>query len=204
MNWNEWEAVWKRQEPPRGAAADLATLRETFAAKSRKSANALLRRDVLEASGGLAVCVTFAGMWWMQGRAGWPIGVAIILVAGVTGFFVRERMRTHRTRLGAEAPMLARLEAEITELHHQRRLLLGIWKWYLAPIGAAIVIVCLTITRSRPVWDLSRGWPFLGSYFVFCLLLFVAVWALNRRAVRVQIEPRLAELEKLKSDLLSP
>jgi hypothetical protein len=39
---------------------------------------------------------------------------------------------------------------------------------------------------------------------VFCLLFFVVVWALNRRAVRVQIEPRLAELEKLKSDLLSP
>ncbi len=204
MNWNEWEAVWKRQEPPRGADADLAALRETFAAKSRKSANALLARDVLEGSVGLLVCAAMVFMWRIQGRTGWPIGIAILLVLGVTACFARERIRTYRTKLGADAPMLAKIEADIAELHHQRRLLLGIWKWYLGPLGAAIVMVCLTITRSRPAWDISRGWPFLGSYFLFCLLLFVAVWALNRRAVRVQIEPRIAELEKLKSELFLP
>jgi hypothetical protein len=203
MNWNDWETIWKRQELPRGADADLATLRETFEAKRRKSANALLVRDVLEASAGVVVCAAFALMWWKQGRAGWPIAGAMLLILGVTGFFVRERLRSFRARLGADAPLLAKLEAEIAELRHQRVLLLGIWKWYLAPIGAAIVIVCLTITRNRPAWDVSRGGLFLGGYFLFCLLLFVAVWALNRRAVRRRIEPRLVELEKLRSDLLS-
>ena len=36
MNWNDYEAVWKRQELPVGADADLATLRETFETKRRK------------------------------------------------------------------------------------------------------------------------------------------------------------------------
>lgn len=203
MNWDEWEMIWKRQELPRGAEADLATLRETFEAKRRKSANALLVRDVLEASAGVVGCVALALLWGKLGRAGWPIAGAMLLILGVTGFFVRERIRAFRVRLGADAPLVAKLEGEIAELRHQRRLLLGIWKWYLAPIGAAIVIVCLTIARSRPAWDVSRSGLFLGAYFAFCLLLFIAIWALNRRAVRRRIEPRLAELEKLRSDLLS-
>lgn len=203
MNWDEWEMIWKRQELPRGADEDLETLRETFEAKRRKSANALLARDVLEASAGLVVCGVLVCLWWKLGRPGWPIAGAILLLLGVTFFFVSERFRAHRGRLGPDAPLLAKLEAEIAELRHQRRLLMGIWRWYLAPIGTAIVIVCLTIARSRPAWDISRSGLFLSAYFSFCLLLFVAIWALNRRAVRRRIEPRLAELEKLRSDLLS-
>ena len=38
MNWNDYEAVWKRQALPVGADADLATLRETFETKRRKMA----------------------------------------------------------------------------------------------------------------------------------------------------------------------
>lgn len=204
MNSNDWEMIWKRQELPRGAEADLAMLRETFAAKSRKTAKTLLVRDCLEASAGLLVCAVFALMWWTQGRAGWPIGVAMLLVLGVTGFFLRERVRAHRARLGADAPLLEKLKADLAELRHQRRLLLGIWMWYLAPLGAAIVIACLTIVRNRPAWDISRDARFLAGYFVLCALLFIVVGVMNRRAVRQQLEPRITELEKLRSDLLSP
>lgn len=201
MNWNDWEMIWKREELPRGADADLATLRETFDAKSRKLAKGLLARDILEASAGVFGAGALALIWWKQGRAGWPTGVSIILVLGVSGVFLRERLRAHRSRLGPDAPMLARLEAEMAELRHQRRLFLGMWQWYLAPVGAAIVIVSLTIARSRPAWDISRDPLFLGGYFAFCGLLFWGVWVANRRAVRKRVEPRLVELEKLRADL---
>lgn len=204
MNWNEWEMIWKRQELPRGADADLAGLRTTFETKSRKLANALLVRDVLEASAGLFVAAGMAFAWWKQGRAGWPIALAILLILGVTGFFVRERVRAHRHRPGPDAALLARLDAELAELRHQRALLINIWKWYLAPIAAAIVIVCLTITRSRPAWDVARDPWFLGGYFCCVALLMAAVWWLNLRAVRRRLEPRIAELEKLRAELLAP
>lgn len=203
MNWSDWEMIWKRQDLPRGAEADLATLRATFDAKSRKLAKGLLARDILEASAGVFVACALALIWWKQGRAGWPIGVSIILVLGVSGVFLRERLRVHRTRLGPDAPLLARLEAEIAELQHQRRLFLGMWQWYLAPVGAAIVIVSLTITRSRPAWDISRDPLFLGGFFAFYGGLFWLVWLANRRGVRRRIEPRLVELEKLRADLLA-
>lgn len=200
MNWNDYEAVWKRQELPLGVHADLTLLRETFETKSRKMAATLFLRDVTEAVAGAIGTLAFVFIWWKQGWSGWPIGIAIMLVLGVTGFFFRERFRAHRQRLGSDAPLLAKLEADLAELRHQRRLLLTIWQWYLAPLGVAIMIVRLTIAHHRPYVD----WVLLSAYFVFCAVLCIGVWAMNRRAVRKRIEPRLAELEKLRSDILSP
>ena len=204
MNWNEWDVIWKRQELPRGAEADLATLRETFDSKSRKLAKGLFARDILEAAAGIFVAVVLAVIWWQPGRAGWPIGVSIALVLGVSGIFVCERIRVHRTRVGPDAPLLTRLEGEIAELRHQRRRLLGLGTWYLAPLGAASVIACLTLTRHRPPWDIARNPIFLGGYLAFCAFLFWGIGLANRRSVRRQFDPRIAELEKLRSDLLAP
>ncbi len=203
MNWNDYEAVWRRQEPPVGAGADLSVLRQSFEAKRRKLAATLWVRDIVEASAGLFGAAAFAAIARHQEKIAWPIMIAVALVLGVTGSFVRERIRTHRQKLGPDAPLLAKLEAEIAELRHQRRLLLGVWKWYLVPLTAAIVIVCVTISLNRPPWDLARDPRFMGSYFALVALLMWGVWVINRRAVRRQIEPRIEELEKLHRDLLS-
>ncbi len=214
MNWNDYEAIWKRQALPAGAAADLAELRHTFEAKRRKLAATLLVRDGLEGSAGLLVSGVFAFVWWHLGREGWPIGFAILLMLGLTGFFVRERIRTHRRRLGPAATMLAKLEAELAELRHQRRLLLNVWSWYLAPCAGAIVCFGLAVGRKM-ILDLPPGFftkllehpvliaGILGYFVVLLPLLFWAVWAMNRRAVRQNIEPRIEELEKLQRDLMS-
>ena len=203
MNWGDWEYVWKRPELPRGAEADVARLGETFDAQSRKRAKALLVRDVMEASAGVVGCVAFAFIWRGLGRAGWPIALAMLLVLGVAGVFVRERFRARRRQLGPDAPRLARVEAEIVDLRHQRDLFLSMWTWYLAPVAAAIWIVCLTIRHSRPAWEIARAPLFLGGYFAFVAVLMWAVWKLNLRAVRRRLEPRLVELEKLRADLLA-
>lgn len=215
MNWNDYEAVWKRQALPVGATADVAELRHTFEAKRRKLAATLLVRDGLEALAGLLVVGVFAFVWWHMGKEGWPIAPAIILLLGVTGFFVRERIRTHRQRLGPEASVLAKLEAELAELRHQRRLLLNVWAWYLAPCAGAIVCFGVAVIRKMLV-DLPPGFftkllehplliaGILGYCVVVLPLLFWGVWAMNRRAVRKNIEPRIEELEKLRQELQPP
>jgi hypothetical protein len=214
MNWNDYEAVWKHQELPVGVDADLADLKETFEAKRRKMAKGLFARDLLEGSTGLLVSGVFANVWWHVGKQGWPMAFAIALILGVSGFFVRERIRAHRLRLGADAPLLAKIEADIAELRRQRHLLLNLWSWYLAPLAAAIVIigatlVRITILKAPPgflaaLWENPAAVALIIAYAVIVLpLCFWGVWALNRRAVRKQIEPRLEELEKLHRDLLS-
>lgn len=212
MNWNDYEAVWKRQKLPVGAGADVEELRQSFETKRRKLAATLLLRDVLEGSAGLLVAGVFAFVWWHLGREGWPIAFAILLLLGLTGFFVRERIRTHRRRLGPEATMLARLEAELAELRHQRRLLLNVWSWYLAPCAGAMIVFGLAVIRKMVI-DLPPGYftrllehPVLiagivGYCAVLMPLLFWGVWAMNRQAVRKNIEPRIEELEKLQRDL---
>jgi hypothetical protein len=215
MNWNDYEAVWKRQELPVGPDADFASLRETFESKRRKMAATLFARDLLEGSAGLLVAGVFAYFWWHLGKQGWPMAFAIALILGVSGFFVRERFRAHRLRLGTDAPLLAKIEADLAELRHQRHLLLNLGSWYLAPCAGAIIVVCATLVRfliaKAPPGFLAALWRHPAAlagiilYFVVVLpLFFWGVWKLNRRAVRKQIEPRLAELEKLHRDLLSP
>jgi hypothetical protein len=214
MNLNDYEAIWKRQELPVGSAADLTTLRETFETKRRKLAKILYFRDVLEGTTGLLVSGVFAYMWWHIGKDGWPIALAICLILGVTGFFLRERIRTHRNRLGPDVTLLAKLEAELAELRHQRRLLLNIWSWYLAPCAGAIVIMVATmvkilVSKGPPgflasFWEHPAALAWIIFYFAIVLpLCFWGAWAINRRAVRKQIEPRLEELEKLHRDLTS-
>jgi hypothetical protein len=167
-------------------------------------------RDILEASAGIVVILAFALIWWKQGRAGWPMALAIGCILWVTGFFVRERIRAHRNRLGSDAPLLAKVEADIAELRHQRRLLAGVWTWYLAPCLAAILIGLATIILNMPAKELAGlpgHWPlvagFLGAYLGLVGLLFWFIGLANCRAVRKRIEPRLEELEKLHRSLLS-
>ena len=205
MNWSDYEAIWKRQDLPAGACADVAVLKDSFEKKRRKLAATLVVRDTVEAAAGVVVSIALVVIWWKLGKAGWPIAGAIACIFGVTGFFVRERIRAHRNQLGPDAALLAKLEAEIAELRHQRRLLLGIWTWYLAPCLAAILIVLATILHHVPAGAFAGhalfAGGFLGGYLVLLGSIFWVIWVANRRAVRKQIEPRLEELEKLQQSL---
>lgn len=212
MNWNDYEALWKRQELPIGEGADVAELRRTFETKRRKLAKTLQARDYLESAAGLFVAAVFTKVWWHMGREGWPIGLAIVLILGVAVFFLCERVRAHRLRLGPEATLLAKLEAELAELRHQRQLLLSVRTWYLAPCAGAMALFCLAMARKM-IRDVPSGFFTLlmdhpiviawiaGYFLVLVPLLFWGIWAMNRRVVHKNIEPRIAELEKLCGDL---
>lgn len=201
MNWNDYEAVWKRQPLPVGAEADLSQLHATFETKRRKMAATLMVRDLAEAVAGLLVATVLGFTWWKLGPSVWPLGLCIGLVLGVSGFFIRERFRARQLRLGDEAPLLARIEADLAELRHQHQLLRSIWRWYLGPIFACVLIGHLTLHFQIP--EPQRD-PVISAGFVgFYTLCLWFVWWINRRAVRQRLEPRLAELEKLHRDLLA-
>lgn len=203
MNWNDLKTIWSSQDLPAGPGADLATLQRSFETKRRKLARGLFRRDVVEAAAGLFVSGVFAYTGWQMGKEGWPIGLAVMLMLGLTGFFVQQRVRAHRQRLGFDAPLLAKLETESAELRHQRRLLLNVGKWYLAPCIAAAAIVACTALVHAPI-PLAPKLLAGGIMLLLLALMCWGVWALNRRAVRRQIEPRLEELEELHQSLISP
>jgi hypothetical protein len=215
MNWNDCEVIWKRQEPPVGADADVAVLARTFEAKRRKLARGLFVRDISEGATGMFLSAFMAFVWWKLGRDAWPMAIAIGLALALSVFFFSERVRAHRLVLGPAATMISKLEAEITELRHQHRLLFNVGTWYLAPVGAIWATMVVTIIRHARIHD-RPGAPtfadlmgnpstagFIILYFgIIVPLTFWGTWFINRRAARKRIEPRIEELEKLRRELL--
>jgi hypothetical protein len=202
MNWRDFEPVWKRQPPPLGAAADPADLRASFAAKHRQQAATLLVRDLAETGAGLLVCVLLGFIWRKLGAAGWPIGLAMALLLGVTAVYIYQRLLARKFRVNAATSMLAKVEADLAMLRRQRRLLAMIWWWYLGPILATVLIVHFTFVRQAPVWNPLRDPVFSAGFVGFYVLCIGFVWFINRQAGRKQLEPRIAELEKLRGELV--
>jgi hypothetical protein len=202
MNWNDYEAVWKRQELPVGSNADIASLVATFEAKSRKLHAVVQASDFAEAGAGLVVATAYAFFWWQAGRTGWPLAFAIALILGVTGFFLRERLRARRTRMGADAPMLEKIDADLRVLRRRCHLVRTMWIWYLGPCAGAMAIQIGLIIHRSPPWDPIREPAVFIGFCTFFALMFWFAWTINHRAVRKRIEPRIEELEKLRREII--
>ena len=203
MNWNEWEFIWRRQKAPLGAEADIERLRETFEASHRRQARALMVRDISEASAGVLAAAALGLFGLRLGRAGWPFIIVVALILGVAGFFVLERVRARRSRVDPACPVLDRVEADLAEMRRQRRLLMSVGVWYIAPILLSEIIVLATVAGRAKSWEVQRDPVFIALFVSFLLVVNGWAWWINRRAVRKRIDPRLAELEKLRNDLRS-
>lgn len=202
MNFDDLKDVWNRQALPDWKSLDVAALEREFAAKQQKLARTLFWRDLREAAAGFFVAVVFGRVGWHMGRSGWPIAFAVLIVLGLSVFFLLERVRVRRQRLGADASLVARLDAEIAEQRRQRRLLSGVAVWYLGPIYLAAAIFMATTLAHAPVPMRARLISAGFMVLTFALTGWGVVW-LNRRAVRRVIAPRLQELEQWRQSLIS-
>lgn len=198
MNWNELEQVWRTQAaafaPPAWNLAEFETQR-------RRRARRLALRDWLEAGTGFAVAAFFAAFLSLLGARHWSGWAAVTLVVTVSIFFLRERRRAHCFRVPSEATLRERLSAEIAELRHQRALLRGVALWYLAPLlGASGLFV-----HALQEWARAAGGQLDTGPIVWLaaggVALGVAVWWINRIAVRTWIEPQLADGERALAEL---
>ena len=214
MNWSDYEAVWKRQELPTGAAADVAHVRATIDVKRRKFRAALLVRDITEGLLGVLTSLGLLGYAWWMGRAGWPVALGALLILGVSLVFVRDFLRRRRQRLGPEAALISKLEAEISELHHQRRLLGHIGLWYFLPYLAALALIYVSVFRHLGIRLPSELAIALlttprSAIFIYLTVAIVVgglwlVWRDARDAGKKRIDPRIEELEKMRRDLFGP
>jgi MFS family permease len=203
MNLNDWEFIWRRQEPPEGVDADIERLRESFDVSHRRLERALLVRDVSESLAGVFAAAVMGAFGWHMGRSGWPFILVVALILGVSAFFVRERIRTRRIKPDPGASVLEKVDSDLQLLRRSRKLLATIAVWYIAPLFLSELIVVVTIASHAKPWDLQRDPVFMGVFILFLAAVNAWAWDLNRRALRKRIEPRIAELEKLRGDLLS-
>jgi len=214
MNLSDYEALWKRPELPRGMDADVADLKCTFEAKHRKLERTIVLRNFIEGVGGIFAAVGFGILAWRMGIRSWSINLGLGLIAAVACVFLHDWWRFRRTRSRPEAPLLARIDSSITELRHQRALVGQIGKWYLSSYLAAMILIgagLLQHLASKAPPGLGRAvlsTPATLAWIVIILgTVIVAIvwwWVDVQRAIRLQIDPRLAELDKLRRDLVGP
>ncbi len=212
MNWNEWEMIWRRQQTPVGAGADLALLKQTFEEQRGKLRRRILLRNVSEGATGLALSFLLAFIGAHAGVGGWRMWTGLALLLGVSLVFVFDFVRAHRSRLPGDATILAKIDAEIAELRHQRRLLARIGLWYFFPMAASFVLIvsawAARIGREIPPGMLPAALktPTIVIWLVSTLAITGAatawVWREQVRAIRSRVNPRLEELKKLREDLL--
>jgi hypothetical protein len=202
MNWDDLKSTWSGQDLPTWPAEKIAALEKAFGEKQRKLSRTLFWRDVREAVLGIFVAAIIARTGWKMGAQGWPVAFAVLLLLGLSGFFVRERIRARRLQPAVDAALLVRLDAEIAEWRRQHHLLSHVAGWYLAPILGAGAVFGATVLVHAPVPLVAR----LAAGAVMIVILaacgVATVW-LNRRAVRRIVEPRLRELEAWRQNLVS-
>ena len=195
MKWADCEAAWKRQEVPPTSEADVAALEASFESKRRQMASARFVRKLIEGSTGPIVCVGLAIAWWIRGRGGWPTAFAILLIISGFGLSWLSCARSRRSRPGADAPLLVKLDADIAELQRERRRLLTMRTWYFGPVYAAILIIPFVLLLKHHAGD--NAW-FAIDFALYYAAISLLSWAHNRREVRRRLDPYLDELEKLR------
>lgn len=204
MNWSDLQSAWSHQSSDLPEVRDL-QLGATFEAKRRKWARRFFWRDAIEVGAGAFVLVVLGGSAWRRGAAYWPDAIAILLVAAVTFFFISERIRVYRQRIGPDASLLTRLDHDLAELKRQRTLLLRAGTWYVAPLMAAVFIFLATeVYNNAARLHAFRVQVFLVAYVLACGLLAWRITRMNRRAAQTKIEPWIAAIEKLRDELVTP
>jgi len=202
MNWDELTDIWHHQPQERVPEAQFEILRKTFEKKSRRLAGVLFWRDLVELLAAVFVTISFGMAAIERGKAGWPLWISTVLVIWVAVSFLKERVRAHRKKTGPHASLLEKIDADIAELRHQRRILLKVGTWYLGPLFLSWFIA-MASTRFHGLGGHLRT-PFqMAAYFTGVLMLFWLIGKLNKRAVRKKIEPRIADLVNLKDNLVA-
>jgi Ca2+/Na+ antiporter len=151
----------------------------------------IARRDRREVIAGIVVAVLFFpllvdGPWLSR------VGVLVVLAAVL---LIHRRLAAARRVEASERVDLSLaelLETERTKVNGQIRLLESVVSWYIIPpaVGAMLVVIGLD----------GLSW-FTAGYTVFTLAVSVIVYRMNRLAVRHDLRPRRAELERLIHEL---
>jgi len=189
MNFDAIPDAWRSAgEPPSDPAAELAGVRARAAALER----GVRRRDWLETGAALLLVPIFAWLALTTSSALSAAGAAIVVVAAI---MIPIRLRwARRAAPDPTLPVAQLLEAEVTRLRRQERLLMTAAWWYFAPLAAGAVL----FVAGTPVPVAMR----IG-YAVLVAILSIALVGLTRRAARARIHPLIRELEGWLADFRS-
>ncbi len=119
----------------------------------------------------------------------WLTRVGVLVIAlGCALIVVRLGRARRLPEARPEWPLAQALRAERARVGAQIRLLETVLWWYIAPLALGPVLIAFGVSGA------SR---FTLGYAVFTALLAAGIYRLNRRALRMALRPRQAELDQL-------
>lgn len=192
---DELARLWKARPEPSTWSAEQALME--IKKKARKFDRSILWRDVREAAAGL---LALGAMGTASVLApGWLPKLGLAVLAVCIGAVLTRLWRTRRAHgpLADDLPTVERLRGEIRKVEAQARLLRTVRSWYVMPIAVGGTAWMATLT---PAIGLQGGALLAGMLFavaasaaIFGAVGWFVVW-LNRRAVRLELEPYRTEL----------
>ncbi|MEW5916554.1 MAG: hypothetical protein AB1762_09120 [Gemmatimonadota bacterium] len=182
MHFDELKADWLKGDDSSERTDDvIARVR----ARATELHRAIRKRDRLEIITAAVLLPLFLWLAYETRFVASKIGALIVAISCVT---IPLRLRAaQRSAPDYTLPLQAMLRAELESAHAQRRLLSTIAWWYAGPIWVGVTLFM--------IGPLSVGQAIAVT--VGSTLFMSLVVAVNRSAVRTQIEPRIAELRAL-------
>lgn len=205
MNFEELQTAWQKSTHATVPVPVDPVLFTEVRRGSRKFDRLVFWRDFREVAACLLVAFVFGKVAWeahREGAGSWPAWLAAMLPLGVGAFFLLDRWWSRRRTSPQVDDLRAELDRAIAAVEHQRWLLRNVAWWYLAPLALGTLCFALQITlyapSDFPIWAKVAVWGLIGGTTGW---LDWFIWRLNQRAVRDQLDPRLAELRATRAEL---
>lgn len=201
MTFDELQKAWQSQQTDPKLAIDPDLLLKEVKRNKEYFESAILRRDVGEI--GCAVLLVAVFLYFGIKDNLWPMWLLALLCLWVGVFMVVDRIVQKRRQPCLSDSLFNCVESSLAQINHQVWLLRNVLWWYLAPLGAGMIIwfsycgISVMISENPTFGYLF----FILACIIGTILLYWGIYYLNQRAVRKELQPRKKELEELLNNL---
>lgn len=200
MNLEEFEKAWRAQDTTKTISINADLLLCEVRRNQQQFRTTIFLRDLREVGVALLLVPVFIAMGiFLHNWTNFLVAAACLLVGG---FILVDRARQRKNSPEPGGTLSSCVAASLAEVRHQIWLLRNILWWYLLPLFIPIVIsMCWPKWRAEGFrMNLDDLGLLLGAGGGVALVYGFLYW-LNQLAVKKQLQPREAELEKLLHEL---
>ena len=191
MNLDDARRAWQSQTMSEESKMSEDEMLQLVKRESSVFERTIARRDRREVVAGIIVAMVFLPLL-LTGP--WLSRVGVLVVFAAFALIYRRLGAARRVEASerVDLSLATLLETERSKVEGQIRLLESVVSWYIIPpaVGAMLIVIGLD----------GLSW-FTAGYALFTLAIAVLVYWLNRLAVRHDLRPRRAQLDRLIQEL---
>jgi len=201
MTFDELQKAWQSQQENYKSKIDSNLILKEVKRNQRHFESAILRRDIGEI--GCAVLLIAVSLYFGIKDRLWPMWLLAILCFWVGVFMVVDRIVQKRRQPCVSDSLFNCVKSSLAQINHQIWLLKNVLWWYLAPLGAGLIIWFGYCGISVMISENPTGGYllFILACIVGTILLYWGIYWLNQWAKRKELDPRKYELEELMNSL---